>query len=122
MKVCLSDVMQLCCPSCFRREVTAFASAAGTSWKHVMRSKSLTGNSAKSPPRFPTAQNSTSCLSAISPVSGQRPHLCIGASGAPVFILPRIGASVPAFPNKQRLRHLLAGALVLWVAAVTSSK
>lgn len=75
--------------------------------------------SEKTPPQVPTARNSTSCISTISPVSGQRPHLCISPSGPPVFILPRIGASVSALPDKQRLCHLLAGALILWVAAVT---
>lgn len=54
-----------------------------------------------------------------SPVSWQCPHLCISSSHAPVFILSSIGPSVSAFTHKQRLLHLLAGAFIFRVAAIT---
>lgn len=53
-------------------------------------------------------------------VPWQCPHLSVNPSCPPVFILPSIGSSVPALTNKQRLCHLLAGAFIFRVAAITA--
>jgi hypothetical protein len=56
----------------------------------------------------------------LSPVSGQCPHLPIGAAQAPVLVLPPVGSPVLALAHKQGLAHLLAGALILRVTAIAA--
>lgn len=99
------SALLLCCLSYFTGQVTAFLQVLLRSAVNVSCVlSSLTGalfpTQRKTPPHFPGSRNSMSRVATISPVSGQRPHLCIGPSQAPVFILACVGASVSAFAHK----------------------
>lgn len=115
MRVCVGDVLQtlflqslLCCCAASvisRGKSQLFLQVLLRSAVNVSCVlSSLTGalfpTQRKTPPHFPGSRNSMSRVATISPVSGQRPHLCIGPSQAPVFILACVGASVSAFAHK----------------------
>lgn len=53
-----------------------------------------------------------------SPVPGQRPHLAIHPADSPVLVLSAVEATVLALAHEEGLGDLLAGAFILWIAAI----